>query len=131
MPPGMLAYPMAIVLILPRSYLPYAEILHSLFEGKQMPKTTMLRSWAREVGVSATGLARLLDVSVWTVYSWRRDDVAACEPADWRARLILGLEREVAQLRARDSAERGGDRSRASRRDRAARAGRAEPTARP
>lgn len=95
-----------------------------------MPKANKVRSWAREVGVSARGVARLLDVSIWTVLAWRRDDVAACEPSDWRERVILGLEREVAQLRARDSAERGGDRSRASRRDRAARAGRAEPTAR-
>ena len=48
------------------------------------------------------GVARLLGVSPWTVVAWRREDRGSHEPADWRERLIEGLEREVRRLRGRD-----------------------------
>jgi hypothetical protein len=70
-----------------------------------MPKVSKLRIWARDVGMSDRGVARLLDVSPWTVVSWRR------EPANWRERLIEGLEREAGQLRGRGAAEHDEDRS--------------------
>jgi hypothetical protein len=62
-------------------------------------KTSKLRAWARDVGMSDHGIARLLGVSRWTVISWRRHDVDAREPADWRERLIGGLEKEIDRLR--------------------------------
>ena len=64
-----------------------------------MPKANKLRAWARDLGVSDRGVARLLDVSRWTVISWRRDEHGAGEPVDWRDRLIAGLEREIEKLR--------------------------------
>ncbi|HMR32945.1 MAG TPA: hypothetical protein PKA13_11110 [Geminicoccaceae bacterium] len=64
-----------------------------------MAKLSKLRLWARDVGVSDRGAARLLGVSRWTVVSWRRDDVEAREPADWREKLIEGLQREIDRLR--------------------------------
>jgi len=48
------------------------------------------------------GVARLLGVSPWTVVAWRREDRGSHEPADWRERLIEGLEREVRRLRGRE-----------------------------
>jgi hypothetical protein len=45
----------------------------------------------------------LLGVSPWTVVAWRREDRGAHEPADWRERLIEGLEREARRLRGQGS----------------------------
>ena len=66
-----------------------------------MTKVSKLRVWARDVGISDRGIARLLNVSRWTVISWRRDDDGAREPLDWRDQVIEGLEREIAKLRER------------------------------
>jgi hypothetical protein len=63
-----------------------------------MARISKVRAWARDVGVSDRGLARLLGVSKWTVIAWRTPDRAG-EPTDWRKRLIAGLEREIARLR--------------------------------
>ncbi len=68
-----------------------------------MPKVSKVRAWAREIGVSNRGVARLLGVSRWTVVAWRREDHGSHEPADWRERLIEGLEREVRRLRGQDA----------------------------
>ena len=65
-------------------------------------KVSKVRTWARDVGLSDRGVGRLLGVSPWTVLSWRREDHGSREPADWRERLIEGLEREVRRLRGQD-----------------------------
>jgi len=64
-----------------------------------MAEVCKLHAWARDVGVSDRGMARLLGVSRWTVISWRTPD-RTTEPTDWRERLIAGMEREIARLRA-------------------------------
>jgi hypothetical protein len=64
-----------------------------------MKKSGELRVWARNMGLSDRGVARLLGVSRFTVASWRLEDRAASEPADWRELVIAGLEKEIALLR--------------------------------
>src|SRR5438477_1878389 len=62
-------------------------------------KSNKLRAWARDIGLSDRGVARLLSVSRFTVASWRLADRAACEPEDWREGGIAGPEREISLLR--------------------------------
>lgn len=70
-----------------------------------MTKISKLRLWARDVGVTDRGLARLMGKKRSTVISWRRDDHGAHEPADWRKRLIKGLEQEIAKLKESDQVD--------------------------
>lgn len=70
-----------------------------------MRSVSKVRIWAQDVGLSDRGVARLMGVSRWTVLSWRREDASAREPADWRRRLIKGLEREIELLRNHEAGE--------------------------
>ena len=65
----------------------------------KLARSSKLRVWATEVGVSDRGVARLLGVSRSTIVSWRDDQRTAHEPVNWRERLIAGLEQEIALLR--------------------------------
>ena len=70
-----------------------------------MAKTSRIHTWARDVGISDRGVARLLGVSRWTVIAWRAPNRAR-EPSDWRERLIEGMEQEIARLRAAGAQDR-------------------------
>lgn len=64
-----------------------------------MAEKSRVRDWARDLGLSDRGVARLFLVSPWTVISWRTTG-RAHEPADWEQRAIAGLEKEILRLRA-------------------------------
>ena len=62
-------------------------------------KTSKLQAWGRDFGMTAEGVARLIRVSKHTVISWRREDRDACEPHEWRQRVIAGLEAAIERLK--------------------------------
>jgi hypothetical protein len=70
-----------------------------------MAQISRVSAWAKDVGINDRGVARLLGVSKWTVIAWRTPHRVS-EPVDWRERLIAGMEREIARLRAANAPDR-------------------------